>query len=412
MLTLIALPLYVLARTHSAAATGIAGAFATAPVVLGGALGGVLVDRIGYRRSSITADTVSGVTIATVPVLQHAVGLAFWPLMALVFVSGLLDTPGQTARSALLPEAAAAAEVPLERAVGLFEASERTARLVGAPLAGLLVTLMGALNVLAVDSATFLASAVIVSALVPRLLGTAPGSPDRAEDISAVSRGGYWSQLRNGLHFVLREPLLRVVVGLLIITNLFDSAKSTVLLPIASEREFGSDALFGVLVGVTGGGALLGAVVFSVIGHRLPRRATFVTAFAMVGGPPFLALAARLPLPALVPVFAVAGIASGAVNPTIGALKLERVPPGMRARIYGVIAAGAWLAMPLGSVCGGLAVTHFGLTGTLVAVGLCYLLVTLAPLLGGPWRGMSQRPTEPQEVLAQGVQRSHLISDS
>ncbi|MFV2113809.1 hypothetical protein ACFHW0_15925 [Micromonospora sp. LOL_025] len=93
MLTLIALPLYVLAETDSLAATGLAGAFATAPVVLGGAFGGVLVDRIGYRRASVLADLVSGVTIAAVPLLHATVGLPFPALLALVFVSGLLDTP-------------------------------------------------------------------------------------------------------------------------------------------------------------------------------------------------------------------------------------------------------------------------------------------------------------------------------
>jgi hypothetical protein len=60
MLTLIALPLYVLAETGSAAATGITGFFATLPIVLGGVFGGVLVDRFGYRRASVLADVASG----------------------------------------------------------------------------------------------------------------------------------------------------------------------------------------------------------------------------------------------------------------------------------------------------------------------------------------------------------------
>lgn len=395
MLTLIALPLYVLARTGSATATGIAGACATAPVIIGGALGGVLVDRVGYRKASMTADLVSGVTIGSVPLLEHAVGLPFWSLMLLVFCSGLLDTPGQTARSALLPEAAAVAHMPLERAVGLFEASERTARLVGAPVAGLLATLLGALNVLIVDSATFLTSGLLVRVLVPRLLrphtDAWPGAP--------AAGAGYWSQFRDGLRVLVGDPLLRAVVALLLVTNLFDAAKSTVLLPVAADRHLGGATAFGVLVGATGGGALAGSLVFSVVGHRLPRRATFVTAFALVGAPPFLALAVRLPLAALVPLFVISGFAAGAVNPTIGALKLERVPAGMRARVYGVIGAGAWLAMPLGSLGAGLAVAHVGLTATLVVIGVCYLLVTLTPLLGGPWREMSTRP-EPAVAVA------------
>lgn len=389
MLTLIALPLYVLAETGSAAATGITGAVATVPVVLGGALGGVLVDRVGYRRTSALADLGSGATIAAVPLLDRTVGLPFWMLLTLVFATGLLDTPGQVARSALLPEAAAAAGVPLERAVGWFEAAERGARLAGAPLAGFLVALLGPLTVLAIDAVTFGVSAALVVVLVPAALsgqGTGLGETDAALGVGR----GYWRELGDGLRFLVREPLLRAVVLLVAVTNLFDAAKSTVLLPVAAEEKLGGPVAFGLLVGTMGGGALAGALLFGAVGHRLPRLATFVVAFTLAGGPPFLALAAGLPLPALVAVTAVAGFAAGAINPIIGTLKLERVPPGMRARVYGVIGAGAWAAMPLGSLVAGYAAEHLGVTVTLALFGFAYLLVTVVPLLGGPWRRMAR----------------------
>ena len=400
MLTLIALPLYVLADTRSVAATGLAGAFATAPVVLGGAFGGVVVDRIGYRRASIAADLVSGITIAAVPLLERTVGLPLWGLLALVFVSGLLDTPGRTARTALLPEAAAAAGVPVERAIGFFEATERGARLVGAPVAGLLVTTMGALTVLAIDAVTFAVSALLIAILVPRALGaqndaasTDAASTDAASTDGAEpeQRAGYWREFAAGVRYLAREPLLRAVVLLVLFTNMFDAAKSTVLMPVVADRDLGGAAAFGLLVGVMGGGAMVGSVIFGLVGHRLPRRATFVATFAVAGGPPFLALAAGLPLPALVGVVAVAGLAAGAINPIIGAIELERVPAGMRARVFGVIGAGCWLAMPLGALGAGLAAERFGTTATLVVIGVLYLLATLTPLLGGVWRELDRR---------------------
>ncbi|MGW9194272.1 MFS transporter [Micromonospora chersina] len=383
MLTLIALPLYVLAETGSPAATGLAGAFATAPVVLGGAFGGVLVDRIGYRRASVLADLVSGVTVAAVPLLHATVGLPFPALLGLVFVSGLLDTPGQTARIALLPEAATAAGVPIERAIGWFEATERGSRLIGAPVAGLLVSVLGALPVLAVDAATFAVSALAVAALVPASL-----RPSAAADAPSA---GYWRDLAAGLRFLAREPLLRAMVLLVLVTNLFDATKSNVLMPVVAARDLGGAAAFGLLVGAMGGGALVGSLVFSAVGHRLPRRATFVTAFAVAGAPPFWALAAAPPLPVIAAVCVVSGLAAGAINPLIGAVKLERVPATMRARVYGVIGAGAWAAMPVGALGAGLAADRFGTTATLVAVGAGYLLVVLIPLLGGPWRDL-RRP--------------------
>ncbi|MEU0154432.1 MFS transporter [Micromonospora fulviviridis] len=387
MLTLIALPLYVLAETGSPAATGLAGAFATAPVVLGGAFGGVLVDRIGYRRASVLADLVSGVTVAAVPLLHATVGLPFPALLGLVFVSGLLDTPGQTARIALLPEAATAAGVPIERAIGWFEATERGARLIGAPVAGLLVSALGALPVLAVDAVTFAVSALAVAVLVPASLRPAADPGQSA---------GYWRDFAAGLRFLAREPLLRAMVLLVLVTNLFDATKSNVLMPVVAARDLGGAAAFGLLVGAMGGGAVVGSLLFSAVGHRLPRRATFVTAFAVAGAPPFWALAAAPPLPVIAAVCLVSGLAAGAINPLIGAVKLERVPATMRARVYGVIGAGAWAAMPVGAVGAGLAADRFGTTATLVTVGAGYLLVVLTPLLGGPWRHR-RRPAPPEQ---------------
>jgi len=396
VLTLIALPLYVLAQTGSPALTGVTGAVATLPVVLGGALGGVFVDRLGYRRTSVVADLVGALTIGAVPLLDQTTGLPLWALLALVFATGLLDTPGQVARNALLPEAAAAAAVPLERAVGWFEAIERGARLAGAPAAGLLVAVVGAPGTLALDAVSFVVAALTVLWLLPAAArGGARPLRDPAGDVAEPRRAGYWRELADGVRYLLREPLLRAVVLLVLGTNVLDAAKSSVLLPVAAERQLGGPIAYGLLVGTMAGGALAGSLLFSAVGHRLPRRATFVTAFTLAGAPPFFALALDPPLPLLVAVTATSGLAAGAINPIIGTLKLERVPAGMRARVYGVIGAGAWAGMPLGAVVAGLATEHVGLTATLTAAGATYLLLTLTPLLGGPWKDMGAAPPPP-----------------
>ncbi len=388
VLTLIALPLYVLAETGSATATGVAGFVATLPVVIGGPLGGVLVDRFGYRRSSVAADLVSAVTIGAVPVLDRTFGLPLWLLLALVFVSGLLDTPGQTARSALVPDVANAAGIPLERAVGWFEATDRAARLMGALLAGFLVAAFGALPVLAIDAGTFVISSTLVAFLVPRQFDLESRSHQEGMDDSAPR--SYWRQLAEGFQFIAREPLLRAVVLLVVVTNLFDAAKFTVLQPVYAQRELGGALALGLLVAGMGAGALLGSLVFSAVGHRLPRRRTFVIAFALAGAPPYFAMAAGMPLSALLVVSVLSGFAAGAINPIIGTIELERVPAGMRARVFGLIGAGCWAAMPLGALIAGVSVERIGMTPTLVAVGAAYLVVTLMPLLGGPWRQMDR----------------------
>ena len=166
VLATIAIPWFVLQTTGSAAQTGITGFFTILPVVIAGFLGGTLIDRMGYRRTSIIADIASGVTVALIPLLHFTIGLQFWQLMVLVFFGSLLDAPGSTARDALLPELAEQAGMPLERATSLAHVVERGARLVGAPLAGLLIAFMGTANVLWLDAGSFAISAALVWAAV------------------------------------------------------------------------------------------------------------------------------------------------------------------------------------------------------------------------------------------------------
>jgi len=383
--TFIALPLYVYATTGSAALLGVLGAATVAPVVVGGVFGGVLVDRFGYRRTSVVSDVVGAVTIAAVPLLAATTGLPFAGLIALVVATGLLDTPGQAARHALLPELAAEAGVPLERATGWMDAAERAARLLGAPAAGGLVAAVGAPVVLVLDAATFVVSAVLVAVTVPA--ATAP----RSAPVSG-GRHGYRRDLAEGLAFVRGDRLLRAVVGMIVLTNAFDAAWSSVVLPLHAARHLGGGTALGLLVAAFGAGAVVGAVVFGAVGSRFSRRTVFGVAFLLAGGPRFLVLAAQPSLAVLLVALGLAGLAGGALNPILGAAQLERVPAAARARVAGVVGAGAWAGMPLGTLLAGLWLDRGSLTTLLLVLGGAYLLVTLLPFLSPAWRELDRAP--------------------
>nr|WP_205708564.1 MFS transporter [Kineococcus siccus] len=384
--TLIALPLYVYATTGSPALLGVLGAAAVAPVVVGGVFGGVLVDRFGYRRTSVVSDAVGAVTIGAVPLLAATTGLPFAVLIALVVATGLLDTPGQAARHAMLPELADEAGVPLERATGWMDAAERAARLLGAPAAGGLVAAVGAPVVLVLDAATFVVAAVLVAVTVPALA--------RATTAGATEEAGGWRgyrrDLAEGLVFVRRDRLLRAIVAMIVLTNAFDAAWSSVVLPLHAARSLGGGGALGLLVGVFGAGAVVGAVVFGAVGARFSRRSVFAVAFLLAGAPRFLVLAAQPSLAVLLVVLGLAGVAAGALNPILGAAQLERVPAAARARVAGVVGAGAWAGMPLGTLAAGLWLDRGSLTTLLLVLGGAYLLVTLLPFVAPAWRELDR----------------------
>ena len=389
-ITMIVVPLYVLQDTGSVLATGVAGVFVTVPVVLGGAFGGVLVDRLGFRVSAIIADIASGIPMLVIPLLAATVGLPFWALLTLVFLSGLLDTPGTTAKSALLPDLAEGARVRLARASGVQSAISRSATMVGASVAALSLVWLGPLNSLLVDAATFAVSALLLWTCVR---GDTKGLVGQDSHGTPKPESGYWRDFTVGIRFLMSNPLLRNIVLLVVVTNFFDSAGLIVLFPVYARTVTPDGALLAVMVAFFAGGALTGAGLFGWLGHRLPRRGTLVICFFLAGAPPYVAMAAGVPMPILLTVFVLAGLAAGSINPLLSTVLYEQVPRDMRARVLGGMTTGVAAGMPIGSLLGGVATSHAGLVPTLIAVGLAYAVITLTPLVGRSWDNLDARRT-------------------
>ena len=361
----IAIPWFVLTTTGSATLTALVVFFNFLPIVLAAFFGGVVVDRLGFRASSIVADLASSAAVAAIPLLDATVGIEIWQLMLLVFLGALLDAPGATARAALFPDVVELAGVRMERASGIRAGIQQGAQLLGAPLGGVLVAGFGATAALWIDAASFLVSAGLVLLLVPR--------PHR--DSSGEAHGRFLAELADGLRFIWRRPLVRAVVAMVLLTNLIEAPLSVVLAVFARE-EYGSATDFGLLVGVLGGAALAGALGYSAVGHRLPRRKTFLVCFSLVPIA-YLVLAAQPSLPVALLALALSGLAAGPINPLLFTVQTEIVPADLRGRVFGAIRAGAWASIPLGILLGGVAVAAIGAPATFLAMG-----VLLAAVVG------------------------------
>lgn len=377
-ITTVAVPLIALQIAGTPLATAFAGIAATVPLVLGGVLGGVVVDRLGFRRASIIADLASGATVLAVPVLATTDALELWMLLVLVFVSNLLDVPGNAARRSQLPELADRAGVTLSRAAAVQATVSRSATMIGAAAAGALVALVGAAPAMYVDAAAFAVAIALTIVFVPtvRLV-------DAADD---VDRTG-WHGLTAGIRFVLTTPLVRAIVIMVVVTNAVDTAGLTVLQPLYANSLGHGGVELGIMVACFAGGALVGAAVYGAVGDRLPRRALYVTLFLLAGAPVYLTLAAAPAFPVVAIVLAMCGVAAGPLNPLIDSALYGIIPPAIRARVLGAITAGVTAAMPLGSLLAGLGVDGWGLTGTLLAAAAAYLAAILATSFGRRWRG-------------------------
>ncbi|MEW9550290.1 MFS transporter [Nonomuraea sp. NPDC050783] len=401
MLCVLAVPWFVLETTGSAALTGLAAFATTLPVVVSAAFGGTLVDRLGFRRASVLSDLVSGVVVLAVPVLAATSGLSYTVLLALLFLRWLVATPGETARKAMLPELAALGGVRIERAAAAYDGVYRGAAMAGAPLAGVLIVWLGTDALLVVDGVSFVLSACLVGGGLPRAGGADTGTDGRTDGRTDAGTGGgrdrYLSGLRDGLAFLWRDRLQLSATAMLVVVNMLDTGVTQVLLALYARDVAGDPRAFGLLAGAVAAGALAGTAVYAAVGDRLPRRLTYGTAFLLAGVPRVLVLALGAPLPAAVAVAAASGFAAGAINPILGVLQYDRIPPGLRARVIGAMTAAACAAMPVGGLLAGTLTTLAGLAPTLYAFTCGYLLISLPPFVGRAWRELDRPGAIPGE---------------
>ncbi|MEZ4572518.1 MAG: MFS transporter [Thermomicrobiales bacterium] len=390
IITLTAIPWFVLETTGSASKTGLtvfAGALA---VVISLFFGGAVVDRIGYRSASIVGDLASGATVALIAALHLTVGLPFWLLVSLVFTGTLLDLPAQVARYSVLPDAADLAGIPFERANAMLEAGITGGALLGPALAGILIATLGAANVLWFDVGTFLFSALLVATGLP-------GTLKRDED--GASTSGVLHALAEGLRFVRNEPVLLPLILFLAAMNLAVGPVESLLLPVYASEVFDSAVMLGIMAAALAAGSLGGNLVAGSIGHRLPRREVLLLGFLAIP----LGLLALAPLPPAVvvlPVLAVVGFGLSLTNMVESAVYFERIPGSMRARLLGITGAIGWLSVPAGRIIFGFMIERLSLGAALWSLGLVTLPIPFTVLLVRSLRsGLNTRsmPASPAE---------------
>ena len=372
-LTGLAVPWFVLETTGSASRTGVVAFAGMLPTVIGGVLGGTVVDRLGHRRTSVLADLASGATVATIPLLHATVGLAFWQLLALVFLGALLDTPGSTARVAILPDLADRAGISLERANAAGQTIGSVSTLLGPPMAGGLIALLGSSNVLWLDAGSFAVSAALVALAMPI------GRSDRARAERDPDQG-LVAEVTEGLRLVWADRLLRAILVPAMVINFLFAPLFGVVMPVFAERAYGEAFDLGLMLAGCEAGSLVGSVVYGAVGTEWSRRKTLGGAFLLVGLP-FWGLALAPALPVAVGLLAVAGLLLAPINPLVISVIQRRTPEALLGRVIGAVIASTSVLAPLGMLTAGVTLEAFGVGATLVAVAVGLMVVGVRLML-------------------------------
>ncbi|WP_020501979.1 MFS transporter [Sciscionella marina] len=378
-ITAVALPWFVLETTGRGTDLGLVLLAETVGIVFVNAFAGPLIDRLGPRRCAVLFDLLACVVVLAVPVLYRGNLLSLPLLVVLALSLGLSRGPADAARSVLIPDIASRARVRVERVTTSFDAPLQGGRALGAPVAAAIIAAGGAPAALYADAASFVLSSLITLATIAEVRHSRAGEP-------------YLHQLRAGIAFLHRDRLLRSILYAVMVMNALNAGFSSTLLIAYGKQVLRSATAVSVILAVSGAALILGSVLFSAFGLGLRRWPVVAVCYLLWFAPRMVVFLFPVPLWVLVLVVGTAMLLFGPLNPIYDAVKAERVPPELRARVFGAIGAAAMFGVPLGQGVAGVLMDEIGLLPAIAVFTGIGAVMSLSPLVFRAWRDLDRAP--------------------
>ena len=364
-ITMLALPLtaaVLLAATPSQ--MGLLTAMEILPFVLLSLPSGVWLDRVRKLPVYVAGEAIIALVLISVPLVWW-LGWLSMPFMYCVgFVIGTVFVTAGSAAQIVLTQV-----VPRHR---LVEAHSRNAlassgaEVAGPGLAGALIKLTGAPLALLADALMLAMSVLILRGM--RIVEIRLPNPD----------AHFWLDMKDGLRFVTREPLLVALSVTVGIWHMFHYGALTMQILFATRELHLSEHEVGLCYMIMG----IGTIVASMLGNRFSRwlgpGPCLILGFAVCGIGWFqLGFAPANSWGVASFVFMLLCYSFGAVLIFVNMLALRQAvtPEGLMGRMTSTV---RWLMLiPAGpgALLGGYVGEHFGLRYTLVGAGVCSMLL-------------------------------------
>jgi MFS family permease len=317
----------ILTLTDSGVAVGLTTALQFLPMLLLGAWGGVLADRIPRRRLLIATQALMAIPAIGLFAVTATGVVAPWMVFLAVFAMGSVNAIDNPARQSFVFEMVGPDRVV--NAVSLNSVIVQMARIVGPALAGLLIAGFGVVPCFALNALTFVAMIVALWGMDPRGLHVEPAAPRE--------RGA----IRAGLRYVRATPELAVPLALMALVGTL-GFNFQVVLPLLAKFSFGGNATtYAAMVSAMAVGSIGGALVNGAHGRTGPR---LIAGGALAFGVLALLSAAMPALALELVMLTLLGAAAVTFAATINSSLQLAVEPQMRGRVmalYSVVFLGS-----------------------------------------------------------------------
>lgn len=317
----------ILTLTDSGVAVGLTTALQFLPMLLLGAWGGVLADRIPRRRLLIVTQALMAIPAIGLFAVTATGVVAPWMVFLAVFAMGSVNAIDNPARQSFVFEMVGPDRVV--NAVSLNSVIVQMARIVGPALAGLLIAGFDVVPCFALNALTFVAMIVALWGMDPRGLHLEAAAPREP------------GAIRAGLRYVRATPELAVPLALMALVGTL-GFNFQVVLPLLARFSFdGNATTYAAMVSAMAIGSIGGALVNGAHGRTGPR---LIAGGALAFGVLALLSAAMPALTLELVMLTLLGAAAVTFAATINSSLQLAVEPQMRGRVmalYSVVFLGS-----------------------------------------------------------------------
>jgi MFS family permease len=353
---------------------GVLSALETLAFLAIGLPAGAWADRWRRKRVLVLNDLVRMLALGSLPLAWWLHALTLGQLFAVAAVTGTATVFFDVAYQSYLPTLVERTQIVDGN--GKLETSRAVAQVAGPGITGVLLRIVSAPFLIAVDAVSYLLSALFIGRI---------RHPDVVPDRAA--RRPLRVEIAEGLSFVVRHPLLRRIVACTGTSNLFSAMLTALLVLYALRTLHLAQSTLGLVFSAGAVGGLVGAVTAAPFARRvgegraIPLATTLLLPFAVLvplavfGAPQVLLVVSEL------------GVSWGVVayNVTQVSFRQRLCPPALLGRMNASVRFLVFGTMPLGGLLGGTLGSWIGVVPTLwIAVagqGLAALWVVASPLI-------------------------------
>ena len=349
--------------TNSAALLGVFGFANQIAILLLASVGGYIGDRYNRHLGVIWTQTISMILAFTLAALTFTHLLKVWHLIFIAFLVGIVNAFDVPIRQAFLVQMVGKEDLP--NAIALNSSMFNSARVVGPPIAGIVIAYIHEGWCFFLNGVSFLA--VIAALLAMRIPKFEP----------KVHHGSQTRHLLQGFRYAMQDRPTRAVLLLLSVMSFF-GLQYSVFLPVFARDILHRGAVgFSLLLSYAGIGAALGALQFAAR-RNFKGLAKWIAGMAIISSVCLILFSYSRVFWFSSAVLFIVGFAATSMMAATNTTVQNRVPDELRSRVMAVYAMMFMGVQPIGSLVAGGVAKHIGAPRTLEVFGVIVLTASVA----------------------------------